>query len=275
MPKKRLFGLLKTKMRLKKAAAQVASKLKLIEGRPAPISTEAGSKWYFGPRPDDVYWPSYQARLRTAGWTDPMVQILDNTTTRVVRQLEAPGNTKIDTRGLVVGRVQSGKTANFTGVIAKAADCNYRFFVILSGTTRMLRLQTEKRIERDLTKTTPGRWTWLTRLDIAGDFGDFAPGNVNVALGNRSVRTIAVVKKNAAVLRRLIDWIGGGDLILRQDCPLLLIDDEADQASIPTGRSLSREDLNTINRRIVDLLSVAPKVALRRLYGDTFCKRSD
>ena len=121
----------------------------------------------------------------------------------------------------------------------------------------MLRLQTQKRIERDLTNVTPGRWTWLTRRDIAGDFGDFAPGNVNVALGNRSVRTIAVVKKNAAVLRRLIDWIGGGDLILRQDCPLLVIDDEADQASIPTGRSLSREDLNTmLNRRIVDLLKL-------------------
>ena len=62
-----------------------------------------------------------------------MLGVLDRTTTRVVSLLEAPGNPEIDTRGLVLGRVQSGKTANFTGVIAKAADCNYRFFIILSG----------------------------------------------------------------------------------------------------------------------------------------------
>jgi len=125
----------------------------------------------------------------------------------------------------------------------------------------MLRLQTQKRIERDLTNNSTGQWTWLTRRDISGDFGDFSPGNVNVALKNRTMRTIAVVKKNATVLKRLIDWIGGGDQILRRDCPLLLIDDEADQASIPTGPTMTRDDLNTINRRIVDLLSVTTKMA--------------
>jgi hypothetical protein len=167
---------------VEKAAAEIARKLKIIEELdPAPISTEAGSRWYTGPKPDDVHWPAYRDRLRATSWTDPMIDILDRTTSRVVGQLEAPGNPRIDIRGLVVGRVQSGKTANFTGVIAKAADCNYRFFIILSGTTKMLRLQTQKRIERDLTNTTPGRWTWLTRRDIAGDFGDFAPGNVNAS----------------------------------------------------------------------------------------------
>ena len=245
-----------------KAAAETARQFKLIEELdPAPISTEFRSRWYTGPKPTDVHWPAYRERLRSTNWSDATLEVLDRTTTRVVGQLEAPGNPKIDTRGLVVGRVQSGKTANFTGVIAKAADCNYRFFIILSGTTKMLRLQTQKRIERDLTNNIAGQWTWLTRRDISGDFGDFSPGNVNVALRNRTMRTIAVVKKNPTVLKRLIDWIGGGDEISRRDCPLLLIDDEADQASIPTGPTMTRDDLNTINRRIVDLLRVTNKMA--------------
>ena len=190
-----------------------------------------------------------------------MLEMLDRTTTRVVSLLDAPGNLKVDTRGLVLGRVQSGKTANFTGVIAKAADCNYRFFIILSGTTKMLRLQTQKRIERDLTNAAPGKWIWLTRRDIAGDFGDNPLGNINLILGNRSVRTIAVIKKNTAILRRLIDWIAGGTDLLKRDCPLLVIDDEADQASIPTGSSMTFDDLTTINKRIVELISVTPKIA--------------
>jgi Z1 domain/TOBE domain len=260
--KQKALGLIRNPEAVDRAAREIAKLFKIIEElEPAPVSTESGSRWYTGPKLSDVYWPAYRDRLRATGWTDAMLEALDRTTTRVVSQLEAPGNPEIDTKGLVIGRVQSGKTANFTGVIAKAADCNYRFFIILSGTTKMLRLQTQKRIERDLTNNTPGKWVWLTRRDISGDFGDNPPGNINVTLGNRSVRTIAVVKKNSAVLRRLIDWIAGGTDILKRDCPVIVVDDEADQASIPTGRSLSLDDLNTINRRIVELISVTPKIA--------------
>jgi Z1 domain len=260
--KSKALALVKNPDAVDKAAAEIARQFKIIEELdPAPISTESGSRWYTGPKLNDVHWTAYRERLRATNWSDAMLEVLDRTTTRVVGELEAPGNPKINTRGLVVGRVQSGKTANFTGVIAKAADCNYRFFIILSGTTKMLRLQTQKRIERDLTNNSTGQWTWLTRRDISGDFGDFSPGNANVALKNRSMRTIAVVKKNTAVLKRLTDWIGGGDEIARRDCPLLLIDDEADQASIPTGPTMTRDDLNAINRCIVDLLTVTPKMA--------------
>jgi len=84
-----------------RAAAEIARQFKIIEELdPAPISTEFGSRWYTGPKPTDTHWPAYRDRLRSTNWTDPMLEVLDRTTTRVVGQLEAPGNPKIDTRGL-------------------------------------------------------------------------------------------------------------------------------------------------------------------------------
>jgi hypothetical protein len=72
---------------VERAAAEIARRFKIIEELdPAPISSESGSKWYTGPQANDVHWPSYRDRLLTAGWTDPMIDILDRTTTRVVGQ---------------------------------------------------------------------------------------------------------------------------------------------------------------------------------------------
>src|ERR1043166_940772 len=245
-----------------RAAADVGRELKIIEDlRPAPICDDNRARWYTGSTPDARYWPAYRDKLTASGWIPSMVETLDKTTNWVVGLLGAPGNKTIDTRGLVVGRVQSEQTAHFTGVIAKAADCNYRFFIILSGITNSLRLQTQKRIERDLTQPLPGAWTWLTKREIYGDFGDFPPGNVDVALRNRSGRTIGVVKKNSQVLRRIIDWIRGGNELLKQECPVLVVDDEADQASINTAKTMDQEELTAINKRIVDLLASLPKCA--------------
>ena len=53
-------------------------------------------------------------------------------------------------KGLVVGYVQSGKTANFTGVISKAIDAGYRLIIVLTGTTNLLREQTQRRLDKEL-----------------------------------------------------------------------------------------------------------------------------
>src|ERR1700735_2465689 len=107
-------------------------------------------------------------------WPDPSweaaVPSLDGTSTNVVGLLDDPHSPKIDTRGLVLGYVPSGKTANFTATIAKAADAGYRLFIVLSGVHNALRRQTQLRLDEQLYELNKTRWLQLT--DENSDFGN-------------------------------------------------------------------------------------------------------
>lgn len=226
---------------------------------PDPL-VEKDTRWYHGPGAKALYWQDYTKRLQSIGWSEAMIETLNVSTSKAMDLLDPPGLTAIATRGLVVGRVQSGKTGHFTGMIAKAADSGYRVFIILSGITNSLRLQTQKRLDRDLgSSERPGAWYWLTKKHIFGDFEYQNEANVDVALRGGRHRAIAVVKKQSEVLRRLIDWLKCGNAILNRECPVLIIDDEADQASVNTGKSMELDELTRINDRIVELLSVFPR----------------
>lgn len=97
------------------------------------------------------YWNAYCNQLRGAGWPETSIIELDTITDLIVERLSDPTRREIyRTKGLVVGYVQSGKTANFTAVIAKAADLGYRLFIVLAGTLDILRNQTQRRIDKDL-----------------------------------------------------------------------------------------------------------------------------
>lgn len=97
------------------------------------------------------YWNAYTAQLRKTGWPETSIIELDSITDLIVERLSDPTRREVyQTKGLVVGYVQSGKTANFTGVIAKAADLGYRLFIVLAGTLDILRNQTQRRIDKDL-----------------------------------------------------------------------------------------------------------------------------
>ena len=98
------------------------------------------------------YWSSYKRYLREVRKFKPeSIEILDDATTEVIERLACPENPHAyQSKGIVVGYVQSGKTANFTGVIAKAIDVGYRLIIILSGTTDLLRNQTQRRIDMEL-----------------------------------------------------------------------------------------------------------------------------
>jgi hypothetical protein len=97
------------------------------------------------------YWPGY-ARHLTAGGRSPEVVVgIDDAAERVVERLANPtAEVAYQSRGLVVGHVQSGKTANFTGVIAKAVDAGYRLVIVLGGTLNLLRAQTQRRLDMEL-----------------------------------------------------------------------------------------------------------------------------
>ncbi|MEV6231041.1 Z1 domain-containing protein [Saccharopolyspora shandongensis] len=99
----------------------------------------------------DFYWSSYQKLLTGKGWDADAVAALDRATDQVIERLSDPARPEaFQSKGLVVGHVQSGKTANFTGVVAKAIDAGYRLIIVLTGTTDMLRSQTQRRLDMEL-----------------------------------------------------------------------------------------------------------------------------
>lgn len=112
------------------------------------------SNWYDDQRRDQssFYWKSYERYLlQEKGWDPKNVAVLDSTSTDVVSDLRDPlDENPLTNRGLVVGYVQSGKTANFTGVIAKAMDAGYRLIIVLGGLQNTLRNQTQRRIDKEL-----------------------------------------------------------------------------------------------------------------------------
>ncbi|GAA1568585.1 Z1 domain-containing protein [Kribbella karoonensis] len=110
--------------------------------------------WYDQARAQrsSVYWDDYEKYLaEVKKWPASAITTLDQSTNSVIERLTDPTRTEIkQTKGLVVGYVQSGKTANFTGVIAKAVDAGYRLIVVMTGTIEILRAQTQRRIDMEL-----------------------------------------------------------------------------------------------------------------------------
>jgi Z1 domain len=201
--------------------------------------------WYGGPQPGDVFWPALSGRVSLS---DEALESVDLRSDRIMSLLSKPGADEIRTRGLVLGYVQSGKTTSFMSVIAKAADRGYRMFVVLSGITDSLRSQTQARLDEILVGEERQRWHWLTEPDH--DFA-YSPLNAANLLRDNSSRAIAVVKKNPYRLRRLAAFLdGAGDTILKS-CPILLIDDEADQATIDVGKRGRVSRINSLIRRIL------------------------
>ncbi|MBZ5502186.1 MAG: Z1 domain-containing protein [Acidobacteriia bacterium] len=202
------------------------------------------STWY--------YWPALRQFLLThKGWDSSALRSLDDSSDRILRQLMPPMTERFDIRGLVLGFVQSGKTANYTAVIAKAADAGYRLVIVLSGIDNGLRRQTNIRLKRELVGFADNRptavrlppmghqWHEFTRDDL---HGDFQPGFANHAALQGSQPVLLVVKKNGPVLRRLLRWLDEAPVEVRRTLPFLLIDDEADQASVDTRGTYQAED---------------------------------
>ncbi|MGQ0589134.1 MAG: Z1 domain-containing protein [Sphingosinicella sp.] len=120
--------------------------------RPTVIATEH-AVWYTPEirRGRDYYWSCYRDQLAKNGWAEDSLIQLDDSTNSIVERLADPTDEKAwQSKGLVIGYVQSGKTANFTGVVAKAADAGYRLIIVLGGMLDVLRSQTQRRLDKEL-----------------------------------------------------------------------------------------------------------------------------
>lgn len=115
------------------------------------ILADNWTPWYETRTHDNFYWNNYKETLRKKGFGREALAALDYSTTDVVRRLADPTDPKAyQSKGLVMGYVQSGKTANFAGAIAKAVDVGYKLVIVLTGTIELLRSQTQKRLDKEL-----------------------------------------------------------------------------------------------------------------------------
>jgi len=224
------------------------------------------------------YWNSYRQFLGSdRGYSEEVIKEIDRSSDLVLGNLEDPSRMGTwDRRGMVVGQVQSGKTGNYTALLCKAIDVGYKLIIVLSGTRNDLRSQTQGRLDREFlgfdTSSSQedrnvGVYRYRDRASISVhsltssiEFGDFkrtVQRNVNFVIGNEPV--FLVMKKNTHVLNSALNWLksqrreNGGKI---ESIPLLLIDDEADLASV-NGRSLTPvndEEPSKINRHIRELL---------------------
>lgn len=194
-----------------------------------------------------------------------VVRSIDEATAIIMAKVANPRRNQFNYKGLVVGYVQSGKTANFTALIAKAADSGYKLIIVLAGIHNVLRRQTQIRLDRELTGVRdingpdkyilqPGAARSWTRLTTAEN--DFTTANLGLFENycQQDTPTIAVVKKNVRVLDRLIDYFSQATPESRDNMPILIIDDEADQASIDGNANDPDSDPTRTNDRIRTLL---------------------
>lgn len=173
-------------------------------------------------------WSGLEAYLRASPrWKPHQVDSVAAESLRILRKLPEPNRrAQFQARGLVIGYVQSGKTASYTALAARAADAGYRLIIVLSGIHDSLRNQTQVRLNRELVGN--GQH-WISLTDEDQDFR--LPDNPAGFDGFSPV--LVVAKKIVPVLERLDRWMEA--LEGRMDeIPVLLIDDEADQASVNT-----------------------------------------
>jgi hypothetical protein len=266
---------------------------------PVVITASQVDPWYtYEQASAGFYWKEYVRYLTgTKGWTS--VDGLDRSTFSIVANLTNPAQSDVyQARGLVVGHVQSGKTANFTGVIARAADAGYRLVIVLTGTTNILRHQTQRRIDKELIgqellgsdylhdpdwsmfsmhgdrPSVFGSVDWLRLTGPRGDYALLGYGGPVLSfrradatkpffdpqnLANESAR-IMVVKKNAGVLAKVAKDLAPYQSALAQ-VPVLIIDDESDQASLNTAKPTAADvkKRTAVNKAILNIIETLPR----------------
>ena len=228
-------------------------------------------------RLDPYYWNRYRRLLTSRYFSRQVLAAMDSVTDRILGLLENPVREgEWDRRGMVMGHVQSGKTANYTGLICKAADAGYKVIVIIAGIHNNLRNQTQRRIDEGLvgldSTRLRGKLPVQSRVGVGRfnsqrqpnafttsqrDFNKTIADSVGVPLKNLKEPVVFVIKKNPSTLRNLIEWLTAhnaqqGTATIRE--PMLLIDDEADNASINIRHG--QNEVSRINGQIRGLLQL-------------------
>lgn len=239
------------------------------------IEAQHDKDWIF--KKQDINWlysKAYEDHLRQEKWAPTVVSRLSDVCTIILGHLQDPTSEgSWDRRGLVIGHVQSGKTANYLGLATKAADAGYKFIIVIAGIHNNLRKQTQERVDEGFIGRTKDEEKWkivgvghnnfphpATLTNIYSDFNKKTADHSGWSINDFSKPVVLVIKKNVSTLTSLYGWLeelntkGHGKI---SDVPMLMIDDEADNASINT----KKEDLDPTktNRRIREILGLFEK----------------
>jgi len=241
------------------------------------IAAKHDEEWVFK-RKDEIEWTyseAYEKYLKTQRWHPTLVQSLSDVGTRILGHLQDPASEgSWIRRGLVIGHVQSGKTANYIGLVAKAADAGYKLIIVIAGIHNNLRRQTQERIDEGFVgrSSDPNNRVLsgvglldmayphpITLTTIHDDFSRRIANQIGLGINDRGRPIILVIKKNVNTLKALHKWLkelnthGDGRIA---DVPMLLIDDEADNASINTNKpDLEPTRTNKMIRKILGLFA--------------------
>lgn len=290
---KQFQGVDRDKLRL-----ELERRVNVIIDNPGILESDRGHKAWLQERRSQIDWKFWNRYrwylLDKKGWAPQVVGSLDETTEDILERLEDPTEEgrPFDRRGMVVGHVQSGKTANFTGLVCKAVDAGYKLILVLAGPHNNLRSQTQMRLDEEFLGYDTAQFRRadqaggragvallageevlsvqsLTTRQPDGDFRMAVAAGMVVDLG--VIPTILVVKKNATVLRNVLRFFGENPRAHRdanlnrnviENIPLLLIDDECDYASVNTkevpidddGNRSDDYDPSKINQLIREIL---------------------
>ncbi|MCI8601871.1 MAG: Z1 domain-containing protein [Oscillospiraceae bacterium] len=210
---------------------------------------------------DFFFWSRYKKYLEEMKHWNPRVTAnLGKVSDEILDLCGDPSEDHFFIRGLVLGDVQSGKTANYTAICNKAADTGYRIIIILAGIQENLRKQTQERLDMEFTgrkseyyldpkaeqgiKNMPvgvGRYGHDKKIvaftSVTKDFDSGVLRSNNLGIENVNCPVVLVVKKNKKILNNLIRWLSNNNTLNAAgqiELPMLLIDDEADNASVNT-----------------------------------------
>ena len=237
------------------------------------IEAEHDEEWVFKREIAWTYSEGYEKYLKSEKWHPAVVQSLSDVSTKILGHLQDPlSEGTWDRRGLVIGHVQSGKTANYIGLVARATDAGYKFIIVIAGIHNNLRKQTQERIDEGFV----GRSSDPEAREIIGvgftdanyphpatltniykDFNKQTADQSGWSINDFSKPIVLVIKKNVSTLTSLQRWLkelntkGDGKI---SDVPMLMIDDEADNASINTNKEdLDPTRTNSMLRKILGM----------------------
>jgi len=245
-------------------------------------NTKKRTPWYTPERinkTERIFWDSFEGYVRQkSDIPESVIRQTNVDTDRTLEQLADPlSKDSFLCRGMVIGDVQAGKTLNYSALINKACDMGYKLIIVLTGLTEDLRSQTQKRLDRDFVgqesqRSKSGVTASSSNRIGVGKFRQSQPVTVltdkNTDFKNPGVlnidenpnRVLIVAKKNKSILEEINAWIrtqnSGGKKL---QSPVLIIDDEADNASVNTAKA--DQEPRAINKAIREILSRCERVS--------------
>lgn len=211
------------------------------------------------PQDPDSAWQQYKDRLKSQKFGETTINTIKNSTINILQNLSSNTQDQEPRKGLVVGNVQSGKTANMAALMAMAADYRWNMFIVLSGMIESLRIQTQKRLITDLQHEDPDNqpkyhWDYIENPNSVEIYGKCAENKNFKEDSNQCYLCVCLKQKDR--LKNLINWLHYKTLNANNTpvsmMKVLVIDDEADQASINTAKD---EDKTAINSLILHLIN--------------------